>query len=78
MSNKWQIGGLVVAAAGLGVYLVVAEKKSNPAETVQADPVKDLRGYGSHQQPAGTWSDDSSLLLCATDSLLRRAGPQCC
>lgn len=38
---------------------------------VQANPVKDIRGFGSHKQPAGTWSDDSSLLLCSTDSLIR-------
>jgi ADP-ribosyl-[dinitrogen reductase] hydrolase len=35
------------------------------------DPVIDMRGYGSHHQPAGTWSDDSSLILCTIDSLLR-------
>jgi ADP-ribosylglycohydrolase len=40
--------------------------------TVQSDPVKDMRGFGTHRQPAGTWSDDSSLLLCSVDSLLRR------
>src|SRR5882672_6280854 len=38
---------------------------------VQADPVTDMRGFGSHNQPAGTWSDDSSLLLCSADSLIR-------
>ena len=39
--------------------------------TVQADPVKEMRGFGSHRQPPGTWSDDSSLLLCSADSLVR-------
>lgn len=39
--------------------------------TVQADPVKGMRGMGTHRQPAGTWSDDSSLLLCSADSLVR-------
>ena len=38
---------------------------------VQADPVTDMRGFGSHNQPPGTWSDDSSLLLCSADSLVR-------
>jgi ADP-ribosylglycohydrolase len=28
-----------------------------------------MRGFGTHCQPAGTWSDDSSLLLCTVDSL---------
>jgi ADP-ribosylglycohydrolase len=39
--------------------------------TLQADPVKDMREYGTHRQPRGTWSDDSSLLLCSVDSLTR-------
>ncbi len=38
--------------------------------TVQADPVKDMREYGTHHQPRGTWSDDSSMLLCTADSLV--------
>lgn len=33
------------------------------------DPVKDMRSYGSHFQPAGTWSDDSSLTFCLADAL---------
>ena len=33
--------------------------------------VKDMLGYGSHNQPAGTWSDDSSLMLCTVESLLK-------
>jgi ADP-ribosylglycohydrolase len=37
---------------------------------VQANPVTEMRGHGTHHQPAGTWSDDSSLLLCSADSLL--------
>ena len=30
----------------------------------------DFRGYGSHHQPPGTWSDDGSLMLAQLDSLL--------
>jgi ADP-ribosylglycohydrolase len=29
-----------------------------------------MRGYGTHHQPPGTWSDDSSLILCTVESLL--------
>jgi len=29
-------------------------------------------GYGSHNQPAGTWSDDTSLALATCDSIRRR------
>jgi len=40
-------------------------------EEIRQQLVTDMRGNGTHRQPAGTWSDDSSLLLCTTDSLLR-------
>jgi ADP-ribosylglycohydrolase len=29
-----------------------------------------MRGYGTHNQPPGTWSDDSSLLLCSAESFV--------
>jgi ADP-ribosylglycohydrolase len=30
-----------------------------------------MRAFGTHQQPLGTWSDDSSLLFCTAESLLQ-------
>jgi ADP-ribosylglycohydrolase len=33
--------------------------------------VTDMLGYGTHNQPAGTWSDDTSLTLCLADSFSR-------
>ena len=35
-----------------------------------ADPVTGMRAYGTHNQPAGTWSDDGSLALCTASSLV--------
>lgn len=35
-----------------------------------ADPVKELRAYGTYHQPFGSWSDDSSLMFCLVDALL--------
>ena len=32
-------------------------------------PVKEMLGYGSWNQPLGTWSDDSSLTFCLAQSL---------
>ncbi|MCB0615712.1 MAG: ADP-ribosylglycohydrolase family protein [Phaeodactylibacter sp.] len=32
-------------------------------------PVDDMRGYGTHNQPPGTWSDDSSMSFCLAESL---------
>jgi ADP-ribosylglycohydrolase len=56
-------GSLVGDALG-----VPAEFKDRA--TVQLDPIKEMREFGTHRQPRGTWSDDSSLLLCTADSLL--------
>ncbi len=40
-------------------------------EELAADLVVDMRGYGSYPVPAGAWSDDTSMSLCALDSLAR-------
>ncbi|HPF41231.1 MAG TPA: ADP-ribosylglycohydrolase family protein [Phycisphaerae bacterium] len=33
------------------------------------DPVTEMRGFGTHHQPPGTWSDDTSLTLCTAEAL---------
>lgn len=33
-------------------------------------PVSEMQGMGTHNQPAGTWSDDSSQTFCLSESLL--------
>ena len=38
-------------------------------EELDRNPVNDMQGYGTHNQPAGTWSDDTSMSLCLADSL---------
>lgn len=40
-----------------------------PRKRLEAKPVTDIMGYGTHNQPPGTWSDDSSLALCLAESL---------
>ncbi len=62
------LGGLWGAVVGdaLGVPVEFRSRAE-----VQRNPVADLRGHGTYDQPEGTWSDDSSLLLCTVDSLLR-------
>lgn len=34
------------------------------------NPVTTMQGPGTHHQPPGTWSDDSSLIFCTLESLL--------
>ena len=39
-------------------------------EQLSESPVKGMRGHGTHNQPPGTWSDDTSMTLCTISSLL--------
>ncbi len=61
------LGSLVGDALGVPVEF-------SPRARLDADPVTDLRGHGVHNQPAGTWSDDGSMALCLTESLVERGG----
>lgn len=38
-------------------------------QELEKNPVVGMREYGTHNQPKGTWSDDSSLALCLAESL---------
>lgn len=38
-------------------------------DELSREPVTDMRGYGTHGQPPGTWSDDSSLTFCLAEAL---------
>ena len=40
-----------------------------PRAARRQDPVTGMRAFGTHHQPAGTWSDDSSLTFCLAESL---------
>ena len=62
--------GLAVGDA-LGVPV---EFKSR--DTLRSSPVTDMIGFGTHQQPAGTWSDDSSLAFCLAECLIEGYTPQ--
>ncbi len=35
------------------------------------DPVQEMRAFGTHHQPAGTWSDDSSMVFCTVEAMLK-------
>ena len=40
-----------------------------PRELLSINPVADMTGYGTHQQPEGTWSDDTSMILATLDGI---------
>lgn len=55
-------GHAVGDAVGVPVQFFGREKRD-------IDPVAEMRGYGVYPFPAGAWSDDTSMALCALDSL---------
>lgn len=61
------LGGLWGAVVGDALGVPV-EFSLRPI--LDEQPVTDLRGYGTYNVPPGTWSDDSSLLLCTLYSLI--------
>ena len=61
------LGGIFGFCVGdmLGVPVEFSSRQER-----DADPVKELRAYGTYHQPFGSWSDDSSLMLCLMDALM--------
>ena len=54
--------------------LVIGDALGVPVEFVSRDelkdnPITDMIGYGTHNQPAGTWSDDSSMAVATMEWL---------
>jgi ADP-ribosylglycohydrolase len=41
-----------------------------PRTYLKENPVTDMLEYGIHTQPKGTWSDDTSLMLCLAESIV--------
>lgn len=56
------IGFVVGDAMGVPVEFSMREK-------MFINPVTDMIGYGSHNVPAGTWSDDTSMTIALIDSI---------
>ncbi len=40
-----------------------------PRQEMNYNPCKGMMGYGKHDQPVGTWSDDSSMILATMDAM---------
>ncbi|MDM7915157.1 MAG: ADP-ribosylglycohydrolase family protein [Candidatus Eisenbacteria bacterium] len=61
------VGGLLGLAVGdaLGVPVEFESREQR-----REDPVRELRGGGVHDQPPGTWSDDTALTFCTVEALL--------
>ena len=61
------VGGIISFILGDVLGVPVEFKKR---DYLGKHPVKGFLEFGTHNQPKGTWSDDSSLLLCTIESLL--------
>lgn len=63
---KGAIFGLAVADA-LGVPVEFESR-----EKLNKNPVNEMLGFGSHDVPKGTWSDDTSMALCTLNSISQK------
>lgn len=66
MKVKDGICGFVVGDA-LGVPVEFYSRKE-----LEKNPVVDMEGYGTYNQPKGTWSDDSSMTIATMYSILNK------
>lgn len=57
------LGGAVGDALGVPVEFM-------PREEMREAPISGMLEGGTHNQPAGTWSDDTSMVLCTVESLI--------
>lgn len=64
--NSKVLSGLVGACVGdaLGVPVEFTSRAAT-----ERSPVTGMTGYGTYNQPPGTWSDDSSLMFCLAESM---------
>ncbi|MCL2509871.1 MAG: ADP-ribosylglycohydrolase family protein [Methanomassiliicoccaceae archaeon] len=60
------IAGIMGICVGDALGVPVEFKRR---ESLANHPVTDMRGYGTYNQPPGSWSDDTSMTLCLMDSL---------
>lgn len=65
-SRNFVINGIMgfIVGDALGVPVEFMSR-----EELIRNPVIDMREYGTHHQPKGTWSDDSSMTIATIDSL---------
>ena len=57
-------GAIVADALGVPVEFTSRDER-------KANPVTDMIGYGTYNLPKGSWSDDSSMILCLAESIGR-------
>ena len=66
-SLEYQLRAALLGLAVGDALGVPVEFQSRAARRL--DPVVTMRAYGTHHQPAGTWSDDASLTFCLAEAM---------
>ena len=66
MKKSQILSGLMGVCVGDALGVPV---EFSPREERIKNPVTTMLGYGSHLQPPGTWSDDSSLTFCLAEAM---------
>ena len=61
---KASIYGFIVGDA-LGVPVEFSSR-----EILEDNPIRDMEEHGTHNQPKGTWSDDTSMVLATIDGII--------
>ena len=64
MHTKGLLFGIAIGDA-MGVPVEFMSRKH-----LQANPVTCMRAFGTHHQPAGTWSDDTSMSMLLVEQLI--------
>jgi ADP-ribosyl-[dinitrogen reductase] hydrolase len=62
------LSGLMGVAVGDALGVPV---EFNSREELKKNPVTSMAGYGTWNQPPGTWSDDTSMTFCLAESLCK-------
>lgn len=67
LKSNYVLDGIMghVVGDALGVPVEFQDR-----ESLKSNPIKGTIGFGTYNQPVGTWSDDSSMTLCTMDSLI--------
>ena len=70
MINLETVKAMTLGLAVADAMGVLVEFKSR--NILKKRPVTDMLGYGSHYQPIGTWSDDTSMTIATMESIARQ------
>ncbi len=69
MINLETIKAMTLGIAVADAMGVPVEFKNR--ESLRRQPIKDMLGFGTWNQPAGTWSDDTSMTVATMESIAR-------